>query len=112
MIDLNGKTFRPANDLSSGDVGSDTLFEYRQDKNIIWATYSGETILHGTLIAKMTSDNSFEMRYQHIDNKGQFKAGICNTVAEADVNGKVTLHEKWQWTDGALGSGETTLIEV
>lgn len=41
MINYNGRTFVSIENTANGEVSSQTSFEYKQEGNIISATYSG-----------------------------------------------------------------------
>lgn len=38
--------------------------------------------------------------------------GICNSKLEILHNGKIRLHETWQWTSGDKSKGESIIEEV
>jgi hypothetical protein len=37
-IDYNNRYFRSVGDVAGGDVDADTLFHYRQEGEVVWAT--------------------------------------------------------------------------
>ena len=95
-----------------GDVGGETLFHYHQRDDVVWATYSGGLVRFGTLVATMDPDGSLDMRYQHVSIDGSFKSGRCRSRPERMSDGRLRLHEEWQWTDGASGHGQSIVEEV
>jgi len=111
-INYNNKKFTVNENSANGDVGNDTLFHYWQEGNVVWGTYKGSQISFGTLVAKVQRDGLLEMRYQHIDNQGNFKTGRCTSTPEVLEDGRIRLHEKWQWTSGDQSSGSSTIEEV
>lgn len=110
MINLHNKTFRALSNSDNGDVSEDTLFHYRQKDQIIWATYEGGNVLFGTLSGQI-KDNELEFTYQHQNLQGEFMTGRCTTVIKME-EGKMMLHETWQWTSGDQSKGTSILIEV
>jgi len=73
----------------------ETTFHYRQDGQILTATYSGGKIKFGYLIGLVGEFGNIEMRYHQINiNNGL--TGICNSRPEVLSNGKLRLHETWQ----------------
>ena len=52
------------------------------------------------------------MRYHQINKNSEFMTGICNSTSEALPNGKIRLHEAWQWTSGDQSKGKSTLEEI
>ena len=111
-ISYDSRNFRPASNSATGEVGEKTLFHYHQNGEIVWAEYSGGQIRFGTLIAKMLDDGSLDMRYQHINSKGELMTGTCRSTPELLPDGRLRLHEKWQWTSGDLSSGESVVEEI
>lgn len=112
MSFYNGKTFRPASNTFNGEVGSDTRFHYHQDGNIVWAEYSGGSIIRGTLIATVSEDNSLDMRYQHVNKEGELMTGRCKSRPEVLEDERLRLYEKWKWTSGDMSEGESIIEEV
>lgn len=106
------KTFRSVNNTSNGEVDSSTLFYYTQHENIVTATYTGKNIICGQLLAKVNVDGSLSMRYHHLNHAGEFKNGHCLSTPEIMQNGKIRLHEKWQWDCDDYSEGESIIEEI
>ena len=111
-IDYDERHFASVSNSASGDVGSGTLFHYRQRADIVWGTYEGGGIALGTLIARVLGDGSLDMRYQHVTPEGAIKTGRCLSRPEILVDGRIRLHERWQWTEGSTEAGESIVEEV
>ena len=111
-ISYDRRIFRPVSNSETGEVGDETLFRYHQKDDIVWAEYSGGQIRFGTLIATMLDDGSLDMRYQHINAHGDLMTGVCRSTPETLPDGRIRLHEKWQWTSGDLSSGESVIEEI
>jgi hypothetical protein len=111
-MNYNGKKFGVNNNSENGETTADTIFHYIQEGNILTSNYSGGQIVKGHLIAKVAADGSLDMRYHQINMKGELTTGICLSIPEILPNGKIRLHEKWQWTSGDKSSGESILEEV
>ena len=112
MIDYNNKIFRSLNTSKNGEVNSDTVFYYRQNKNIVTAIYSGGNILSGQLIAIADANGVLNMHYHHINSSNEPKSGKCISTPEILENGKIRLLEKWQWTSGDNSTGESVVEEI
>ncbi|KAH6889184.1 hypothetical protein B0T10DRAFT_48241 [Thelonectria olida] len=113
MSIYDGKTFRSASNTANGEVGSETLFHYHQDGNIVWAEYSGGSIVRGTLIAVVTGeDNSLDMRYHHVNVEGELMTGRCKSRPEVLEDGRLRMHETWKWTSGDESEGESIIEQV
>ncbi|GAA4447683.1 hypothetical protein GCM10023189_04380 [Nibrella saemangeumensis] len=107
-----GKVFRSVANTENGEVGTETLFNYQQEGKIVWADYAGGAIVKGFLIATVNPDNSLDMRYQHVNQAGELMTGRCHSVPQYLSDGRLRLHERWQWTSGDGSSGESVVEEV
>lgn len=111
-ISYNERIFRSVNNTPNGEVDGQTLFHYYQREQIVWATYQGGSIQWGTLIAKVDAAGRLEMRYQHINTSGELMTGECLSTPEILPDGRIRLHEKWQWTSGDRSAGESMVDEI
>jgi len=91
----------------SGEVSDQTIFSYHQKGNVIWAEYSGGSIVKGFLLGTMDEDHNLHFTYEHINNDGEKKSGACDSTPRYE-NGKLRFYESWKWTDGEEG---TSIIE-
>ncbi len=112
MIDYNGKIFRPTFNSENGETSSDTVFVYNQTGNILTSEYSGGKIKKGQLIGIVDHNGNIDMRYHQVNNQGEIMTGICKSRPEVLDNGKIRLHESWQWTSGDKSKGKSTLDEL
>jgi hypothetical protein len=111
-VNYDGRIFRSVSNSASGDVGGDTMFSYHQQGRLVWATYSGGEVLFGTLVALASETGTLHMRYHHASRAGDLKAGRCHSTPELLADGRIRLYERWEWTDGQKGSGESVIEEV
>lgn len=111
-MNYNNKKFRPVSNTENGETSSETIFHYKQDENILTSTYSGGKIIQGHLIGLVDAHGNIDMRYHQVNEKGELMTGICNSKPEIMENGKIRLHEKWQWTAGDNSKGNSTLEEI
>jgi hypothetical protein len=44
--------------------------------------------------------------------RGEFMAGECHSTPEVLPDGRIRLHERWQWTTGDRSRGESVIEEV
>jgi hypothetical protein len=112
MINYNNKTFRPVSNTGNGETSSETVFVYQQDGAILTSEYSGGQIVKGHLIGLVDMQGNIQMRYHQVNTKGELMTGICNSKPELLANGKIRLHESWQWTSGDKSKGESIIEEV
>jgi len=111
-INYNGRKFRCVSNSESGEVNEETVFEYHHEGDIVWAEYHGGEIVRGQLIARCADDGSLDMRYQHINRRGELMTGICRSTPQLLPDRRIRLHEKWQWTSGDRSSGESLIEEI
>lgn len=112
VLNFDGRQFRSAANTDNGEVGADTIFHYHQQDKIVWAEYSGGSIVKGSLIATVQSDNTLDMRYQHVNKNGDLMTGQCLSKPEELPDGRLRMHERWQWTSGDRSQGESVVEEV
>ena len=111
MINYNGKIFRPISNTENGETSNETLFHYKQDGNILTSEYSGGKVVYGHLIGLVDENGIIEMRYHQVNEKGVLMTGICFSKPERLPNGKLRLHESWEWTSGDKSKGQSILEE-
>jgi len=111
MINYNNKIFKPVSNSENGETSSETAFHYKQEGNILTSEYSGGKIKKGHLIGLVDEEGNIEMRYHQINEKGELMTGICTSRPEIVENGKIRLHETWQWTSGNLSKGNSVIEE-
>jgi len=65
----------------------------------------------GQLMGLVDDNGKIEMRYHQVNRNGDLMTGMCVSVPEIMENGKIRLHESWQWTSGDRSKGESILEE-
>lgn len=111
-MNYNNKTFKLKTSTTNGSLSINTIFNYSQKDTIITCTYSSETIKHGQLLGQVAEDGSIDMRYHQLTHNGLFQIGKCCSTPEIMSNGKIRLHEHWNWMDGDQSSGNSILEEI
>jgi hypothetical protein len=111
MVNYNNRFFKPISNTENGETSSETIFHYKQNGNILTADYSGGKIRHGHLIGLVNEQGNIDMRYHQVNNKGELMTGICKSTPEIMPNGKIRLHEVWEWTSGDMSKGSSVLQE-
>jgi hypothetical protein len=111
MINYNGKVFRPISNSENGETSIETIFTYKQVGNILTSEYSGGKIKKGHLIGIVDEKANIDMRYHQVNNKNEIMTGICKSRPEILENGKIRLHESWEWTSGDKSKGESIIEE-
>ena len=94
---------------ASGEVSDETVFSYHQKGNVIWAEYSGGSVVKGFLVGTIDMKRNLHFSYQHINTAGEQKSGYCDSEPREE-NGRLRFHEKWKWTTG--GEGTSVIEEI
>lgn len=111
MLNYHNKTFRPISNTENGETSSETVFLYKQVGNILTSEYSGGKIITGHLIGLVDKEGNIDMRYHQVNDKGELMTGICKSTPEILPNGKIRLHEQWEWTSGDKSKGQSIIEE-
>lgn len=110
-INYNNRIFKPVINSENGETSSETTFHYKQNGNILTAEYSGGKIVYGHLMGLVDESGHIDMRYHQINTAGELMTGRCHSKPEILENGKIRLHETWQWTSGDMSKGESVIEE-
>lgn len=111
-INYNNRRLKPVKNSENGETTEETIFEYKQDGEILTSKYSGGQIQKGHLIGLVDEKGNIEMRYHQINIKGELMTGKCISKPEVLASGKIRLYETWEWTSGDKSSGESILEEI
>ncbi len=111
-IYYGGRLFRPVATNGESDTNSETIFKYEQKRDLLTGTYSGGHISFGHLIGLVNAAGRIDMRYHHLTVDGELKTCVCRSIPEFLENGKIRLHESWQWTSGTCEKGTSILDEL
>jgi hypothetical protein len=111
-ICLHNKKMRPIMNTANGEVSEDTLFEYFQDGNLVWGTYSGGSVSRGVLLGTMNANRDIRFHYLQFDQEGNLLQGNSRSSTEFLNDGRVVLYENWLWSAGRSGSGNSIVEEI
>ena len=111
MINYNDKLFKPVNTTENSETSNETIFKYKQRENILTAEYEGGKTVYGHLLGLVDHEGNIEMRYHQINQEGELMTGTCSSKPELLANGKIRLHETWQWTSGDQSKGQSIIDE-
>jgi hypothetical protein len=112
MVNINNKRFKVINNTKNGETSNQTTFLYQQDENLITAKYEGGKILYGQLIGLLNKNGNINIRYQQVNKEGILMTGKCISKPEILSNGKIRLHESWEWTSGNKTKGFSVVEEI
>ncbi|MEM9052314.1 MAG: n-acetylglutamate synthase [Bacteroidota bacterium] len=106
------RSFKPVQNSENAETTEETVFLYEMHGNILTSSYSGGNIKKGHLIGLVDELGNIDMRYHQVNLKGEIMTGICQSKPEILSNGKIRLHETWQWTSGDCSKGTSILEEI
>lgn len=107
-INYDGRRSRAVENAEDGEVSDETLFNYRQEGSVVWATYGGGEVRFGTLLSEVDVQGQLDRRYQHLNTDGAWKTGICTSLPEVLPDRRLRLHERWTCGDTSEG---TSILE-
>ena len=110
-INYEGRVFRPVVNSPHGQVTNDTEFRYQQDGNLLSATYSGGGIRMGQILGVVSQDGSLRFHYQHLTEQHELRSGVCVSTPEQLPDGRIRLHESWEWLSGDKSTGSSIVEE-
>lgn len=96
----------------NGEVDGQTVFHYHQKGNTIWAEYFGGEIKQGFLIGTADNNGNLAFTYQYLNESNQLRLGKCNSTPVFLEDGKMEIHEEWQWLNGDKSKGTSVIVEV
>ncbi|MDO5522003.1 MAG: GNAT family N-acetyltransferase [bacterium] len=110
-INYDGRIFGPINNSENGELDDQTVFSYHQKDNVMWAEYTGGYIIKGTMIGKVATNGELDFTYQHINTSGKIRIGKCHSNPVISTDGKLEMHEQWQWMNGDCSKGYSVVVE-
>ena len=111
-MNYDGKKFKPIVTSNNSVVGENIIFKYDQENEILTCSYHGGKIRAGHLMGVVDESGKVDMRYHQILDDGSIQTGVCFTTPEILDDGRIRLHEEWQWTSGDLSKGSSILEQV
>ena len=58
------------------------------------------------------ADGILDLRYQHVSTTHEIRTGRCRSTPELLEDGRIRLHEQWEWTEGGTGAGSSVVEQV
>lgn len=113
MISYAGRRFVAVENSDSGEVSTATAFDYHQQGTHVWATYRGGQVARGHLLGTSDTEGNLSFAYHHLNTAGELRTGRCTSTPELLPDGRIRLHESWQWTDtGERGRSVVEEVKV
>lgn len=109
-IDFNNKIFSLVTNTDNGKVTAETIFEYKQEGDMVTANYYGGTIRYGKIIA-ILQNRQLNMLYQCLTTSNELKAGKAMADISFTENGKMKLNLNWEWLGSKNDKGVSEYLE-
>lgn len=106
-IDLNGLRMNAVQTASGGVVNADTVFEFAQSGERVWATYAGGLVERGYLVG-ILRDERLEFRYCQVQRDGTLDGGHSRCELRRSADGRAEIVEHFEW--GSRPGGGTNVI--
>ena len=111
-MNYNNKKFQIISNSGNGELTGGLIFHYKQEGDVLTCEYKGGDIIKGHLIGLVSKEGNIKMSYHQVNEAGELKTGVCDSVSVLMPNGKIRLHEAWQWTSDDQSKGTSVLEEV
>lgn len=114
MINYNNRYFKMLESTTEGETDTEVIFHYRQEGNVVWGTFYRGTVQMGTLLAKVDETGNLDLRFQFINEKGDFVTGKSDSRLTIREDGRYKLDEFFQVfkDDGSVFDGFSMVEEV
>lgn len=109
-FNFHNKTFTLVENSKNGSATSKTIFEYKQEGNLVTADYLGGGITYGKIIARLENE-TLHMLYQCVTDEGELKAGKATAKVSLNKKNKLKLILDWEWLNGTGQKGVSEYIE-
>lgn len=108
MIDYDGRRFSPV----TGKAGPATVAHYHQQRDLIWAEFSGGEVRRGAIAGTSAADGVLRFAYCMVLCSGEAVTGVCRSIPEVLTDGRIRLTEHWERFGSGASSGISTLEEL
>ena len=88
----------------------ETIFEYKQNGNLVTADYHGGSIVYGKIIAKLNG-TQLDMLYQCLTIENELKAGRAVADITFTEHDKLKLRLNWEWLGDKNEKGVSEYLE-
>jgi hypothetical protein len=102
-LDLDVRLFEVVECSPASAISPDTRFEFRESSGIVEATYAGGQIVRGLLVGTRT-DDLVTTAYAQLHVNGELRTGKGEMRIERMPDGRLSLTERYTWSDGTEGS--------
>jgi hypothetical protein len=109
-VSLDGRRFGVAEMGDEGEASNETVFDYHQEGDLVWARYEGGAVRLGYLVGTRNGDR-IDIRYSQLNDKGETSNGRCSSQIVVLSDGRIRLDEAWAW-ESKPGVGTSAIEEL
>lgn len=109
-IHLDGLRMNAVQTAANGVINADTVFEFCQSAERVWATYAGGPIDRGYLVG-IVRGIEFEFRYCQLEKDGTLAGGHSNCELQMSHDSRVQIVEHFEW-ESRSGKGTNIIQEL
>ncbi len=110
-FNFDNKTFTLVENSQNGSANTKTIFEYKQEGDLVTADYQGGGIKYGKIIARLEND-TLHMLYQCLTNENKLRAGKATAKVSLNEKSKIRLRLNWEWLGKNEEKGTSEYIET
>jgi len=85
---------------------------FTSDDHLVIGSYSGGTIVTGSVLGKRVSESELELLYHGANTKGEVAAGKAHARFAPDQEGRTHMYLDWQWLTGDQSKGQSEWVRV
>lgn len=112
MADINYDQRRFIMLSSSSGAPAETIFYYFQKGDLVWGHFEGGVVIYGSMVAKVDAAGVLDLRYQYMSTDGELLTGTSLSTPEILPDGRIRLHEDYQWTCRDFSRGHSVVEEI
>ena len=109
-ISFDGRTLAGVANDGDGEVSAETIFQFEQTGDRIYAHYSGGDIVDGHLVGTVDG-NQWDVRYTQINTDNETATGHSVGAVELLDDGRIRVEDEWEW-ESKPGTGESVHEEI
>lgn len=95
---------------AAGVVNHETIFDFRQNGNVVTSGYAGGAVVQGYLVGALQGA-ALTFRYCQIDKYGNLDGGVSTCRLSRLPDGRLAMTETFQW-ESREGVGENVFEEI
>lgn len=109
VVSLNGLRMNAVETDPNGVIGPQTVFQFEQAADQVYAEYAGGAIVRGYLVGLLDAE-TLRFRYCQLESGGVLHSGASICSIQRNEDGLVQLIEEFEW-ESRPGKGRNVIQE-